>query len=415
MPSVLSGLDPDPAKLPVASEVPGQHLHAARRELPLADDRDADPHLPAVDLRREARSRGAGVPDTARLVRLGRRRRLPPPRPARAVRAADCPQIDDAWGNFGREARRRGGGAAERDGRQDRAVRAEHLPVRRALIDDGRAADAVLPRTRCSRTCPYVYLPSGRRYAVDARLLRGSTTAAGSRRGRRCRVSSATSSRLGYTDAALGLLLRRLRETGVYDRALVIVTADHGVGFRLTTSAAADADEPRRDRVRAVVREAARPAGGPDRRRAGARTSTSCRRSRACSACTLAWRVDGRPLVGRRLARDGTVTVMKQDGSLRLGAALRRCASAGRARLAEQIATFGTGSLRPRLPDRAAPASSSGASSPRSRCSPRAPLRGRRSTAGTLLDSVDRAQASFRRSSRAAATRNRHAPTSRSR
>lgn len=35
----------------------------------------------------------------------------------------------------------------------------------------------------------------------------------------------------GYTDRLLGRLLRRLRRAGLYDRALVVVTADHGVSF----------------------------------------------------------------------------------------------------------------------------------------------------------------------------------------
>lgn len=36
---------------------------------------------------------------------------------------------------------------------------------------------------------------------------------------------------VGYTDRVLGVLLRRLEATGLYDGALVIVTADHGVSF----------------------------------------------------------------------------------------------------------------------------------------------------------------------------------------
>ncbi len=37
---------------------------------------------------------------------------------------------------------------------------------------------------------------------------------------------------LGYADRVLGGLISRLRATGLYDRALVVVTADHGVSFR---------------------------------------------------------------------------------------------------------------------------------------------------------------------------------------
>jgi hypothetical protein len=37
---------------------------------------------------------------------------------------------------------------------------------------------------------------------------------------------------VGYTDLALGQILDRLEETGLYDDALVVVVADHGVSFR---------------------------------------------------------------------------------------------------------------------------------------------------------------------------------------
>ena len=37
---------------------------------------------------------------------------------------------------------------------------------------------------------------------------------------------------VGYTDLALGRILDKLHETGLYDRSLVVVVADHGVSFR---------------------------------------------------------------------------------------------------------------------------------------------------------------------------------------
>jgi hypothetical protein len=38
---------------------------------------------------------------------------------------------------------------------------------------------------------------------------------------------------VGYTDRLIGDLLRRLRRTGVLERALVVVTADHGISFQV--------------------------------------------------------------------------------------------------------------------------------------------------------------------------------------
>lgn len=37
---------------------------------------------------------------------------------------------------------------------------------------------------------------------------------------------------VGYTDTLLGLITDRLKETGLWDRALVVVTADHGGAFK---------------------------------------------------------------------------------------------------------------------------------------------------------------------------------------
>jgi hypothetical protein len=37
---------------------------------------------------------------------------------------------------------------------------------------------------------------------------------------------------VGYTDRLLGTFLRRLHASGLWDRALVVVTADHGISFR---------------------------------------------------------------------------------------------------------------------------------------------------------------------------------------
>lgn len=43
---------------------------------------------------------------------------------------------------------------------------------------------------------------------------------------------------LRYTDVLLGRLIGRLKATGLYDRAMIVVTADHGITFRRKTTAA---------------------------------------------------------------------------------------------------------------------------------------------------------------------------------
>lgn len=81
---------------------------------------------------------------------------------------------------------------------------------------------------------PWQYLPSGKQYAVvgpdvpglvqDAIWVNDPAV-----------VSSSEQRfllQLRFVDRQLGQLIRRLRATGLFDRALIVVTADHGVSFR---------------------------------------------------------------------------------------------------------------------------------------------------------------------------------------
>ena len=76
---------------------------------------------------------------------------------------------------------------------------------------------------------------------------------------------------VGYVDHQVGLLLARLRRTGLFDQAMIVVTADHGIAFevgvkdrRLVTERNVE-----RDRADPAVREGA----GADRR---ARWTRAC-------------------------------------------------------------------------------------------------------------------------------------------
>jgi hypothetical protein len=77
---------------------------------------------------------------------------------------------------------------------------------------------------------PWRYLPDGREYSAPvAGLNEGAWT------GPQWQVDQSFQRHLlqtQYADRLLGRLLDRLRATGLYERALVVVTADHGVSFR---------------------------------------------------------------------------------------------------------------------------------------------------------------------------------------
>jgi sulfatase-like protein len=79
---------------------------------------------------------------------------------------------------------------------------------------------------------PWRYLPSGSEYA-RATLIPGLI---GDRWGPDPVLAAQAHQRhllqVGFVDMLLGELLARLRTTGLYDRSVVVVTADHGVSFR---------------------------------------------------------------------------------------------------------------------------------------------------------------------------------------
>lgn len=72
---------------------------------------------------------------------------------------------------------------------------------------------------------PWAYLPSGAHYAAPEDLPNDGPGWVDLARARHL-------AQLGYTDRLIGETLRTLRATGLYDKALVLVTADHGVSFR---------------------------------------------------------------------------------------------------------------------------------------------------------------------------------------
>ncbi|MGV9213095.1 sulfatase-like hydrolase/transferase [Micromonospora sp. RB23] len=72
---------------------------------------------------------------------------------------------------------------------------------------------------------PWAYLPSGARYDAPEDLPNDGAGWIDLARQRHL-------AQLGYTDRLIGETLRTLRASGLYDQALVVVTADHGVSFR---------------------------------------------------------------------------------------------------------------------------------------------------------------------------------------
>ena len=194
---------------------------------------------------------------------------------------------------------------------------------------------------------PWIYLPSGKRYTGNVRRIPGIEEDAGVWQDDDWLTLQAYQRyllQLSYTDRALGRVLARLRATGVYDRALVIATPDHGLSFR--------AGEPRRNVTRANMPDIAFvplfvKLPGQKRGRVVdglARTSDVLPTIADAVNAKIPWRVDGRSLLHRALSRDGEVTLPDSHGAP-ITAPLSTLLAERRLALDQQIATFGTGPI----------------------------------------------------------------------
>ena len=194
---------------------------------------------------------------------------------------------------------------------------------------------------------PWVYLPSGKRYTGNIRM----TAIPGvSDRGWRSddwltlQAYQRYLLQVGYADRVLGRVLARLRATGVYDRAIVVVTADHGLSFR--------PGEPRRDVTRANLPDVAFvplfvKLPGQKRGRIDdgfVRTIDILPTIADAAHAALPWRVDGRSLLDRAAEGDGEVRLSDHRGTP-VTVPLRTLLAERRRALDRQIAAFGTGSF----------------------------------------------------------------------
>jgi len=88
---------------------------------------------------------------------------------------------------------------------------------------------------------PFRYLPSGARYHLPRKALPSTGDWWASLAWQRHLAQAR------YTDRLLGMALGAMRESGLYDRALVVVTADHGIAFTPAKATQRRIDETQRD------------------------------------------------------------------------------------------------------------------------------------------------------------------------
>ena len=151
--------------------------------------------------------------------------------------ADELPSISTAWRDFG-DGGRAAGAAAGGPGTTRRASRRLHGARRRGAgvrrVRSGRSERPTLSFLHVLLPHhPWEYLPDGKIYASDLGFQPGPRNEGWVGDPELAiQAHQRHLLQVGYTDLALGRILDRLEETGLYDESLVVVVADHGVSFR---------------------------------------------------------------------------------------------------------------------------------------------------------------------------------------
>jgi hypothetical protein len=257
--------------------------------------------------------------------------------------AGHLPPISNTWGNFGgkepEEVQRSG-----EEPRKSFPACGRNICRFASLISPDRKPTFYYLHT-VQPHVPYLFLPSGKRYAGDVRVIPGSINGYWTNdRWLTIQAEQRYLLQLAYADQALGVLLNRLRSTGVYDRSLVIVTGDEGETFL--------AGGPRRNVTRTNLADIAfiplfvkLPGQKRDRIDDSYATNMDVLPTIARVLHTkLPWPVDGKSLARGKLPRDATVSLL--DSRNRPVQAPLSALRAQRAReVARRIAVFGTGAI----------------------------------------------------------------------
>ena len=237
------------------------------------------------------------------------------------------PSIANGWDNFLQDA------STHRDpGRLDPAFVASLRPGRRATLW---YVHLMLPHS------PWTYLPSGHRYSIRQAPGWGGDEVWNGNQAAVDQYWQRHLLQLGYADRVLGRLVAHLQRTGLYDRALLIVTADHGVSFR--------AGEKRRPLSEHNLQDIAYVplfVKLPHQRsgrvaRAPARTVDIVPTIAAATGVRIPWRVDGHSLLGARPAERQVVLI--KDGGRRFVVPSAELEARRERALRRQLRLFGSG------------------------------------------------------------------------
>ncbi len=250
--------------------------------------------------------------------------------------------IGDTWGNFGKHDT----GAVKSTSQKETSTQKACLRGACKLansISDGEKPGLYLLHSILPHV-PYVTLPSGRLYNVTEPDL--ATTPNG--RWLADWPARQTQERyllqVGYTDRALGVVLDRLRETGIYDKSLVIVTSDHGCSYQTGGGLRRLPSSSNLDDIAFVplfVKLPNQTEGKIDD--SFVRSVDILPTIARVLGVKVPWRIDGKSLVGHRHPANGTVAV--KSGSSWVSMSLRALRAKRMQTLRQKNAIFGSGPL----------------------------------------------------------------------
>ena len=187
---------------------------------------------------------------------------------------------------------------------------------------------------------PWRFLPSGRRYSIRQAPGWGGDEVWNANQAAVDQYWQRHLLQLGYADRVLGRLIAHLRKTGLYDRALLVVTADHGISFRAGEKRRPLSDANLQDiaYVPLFVKLPHQQRGRVDR--AAARTLDIVPTIADAAGVRIPWRVDGRSLLGNRTPERDVVLV--KDGGKRFVVPATELEARRERALQRQLKLFGS-------------------------------------------------------------------------
>jgi hypothetical protein len=248
VPALLDGLRPSPDRLPIAADHPNSlftlfgeshELHVTETATEVCPERLCGGRARDPVLRRlGSLVSDLGIVSLHSLVPDGLRSRLP--------------AVDRTFGDFAAGGRDEAGGPVRPDVPPS-ALRNRRAPFEALLrgLERGRAGRPPLHFVHVALPhVPWEYLPTGQQYLNNGPDTPGLDKDVWGSDPKLPRLALQRHLlQTGYVDRLLGRLVARLKDLTIYDRALVVITADHGVSYR--------AGQPRRAPTRENVSDAA--------------------------------------------------------------------------------------------------------------------------------------------------------------